>query len=667
MTLLLCAVSGAWAQETLFLFQYDGSTTYGDGSNNGEFAMTATTGTAKFVTYEKKQATAGMTWASWATSITDDDLKPSAVSSKKKAMKLANNGAHIKITPSSGNFQAGDIIYICGYNPFVITTSTDPTSTSKIAGSDATVIASSVETGTASNEYEVGSCTLPNDFTETDAIYISRVQGGSSVGVAAIKVVRPAPSTDPTISADDAASITATESGVEVTKDIAVTGANLTGSTLTATLSPAVDGLSVTLASSTISDGSISTTATLHYTKTENASGTTTLTLSDGTTSKDVTITYKAKVVAATLKTISEAKTWDWTKVKAITTCDLYNTSDKAIKLSAETVPSITDDVVYTDYEGSAMTVDEAFDAEAIAFKGQYPIRQDKFCQNGTLHFKTSIPGSITVKFSDTGSSVSADAYKRYLNINGKNTEYWTSRPTSGTTKSNDTKTTDEIEVSAGDIYIKGMKEDEETAAAICVYIVTFTPATATATIATSGYTSLASSYALDFANAIKEDAGDDALTAYYISNITKTSVTLTSVEQAPAGEGLILKGSAGKTYTIPAIASADAITNQLSGAVTATSVGANTTYALSGGKLKLFTGTEIPAGKAYLLKSKVPVSANELTLDFGEGSEATGIESVEKAEIELLNGDFFNLAGQRVAQPTKGLYVVNGKKVIIK
>jgi len=32
-----------------------------------------------------------------------------------------------------------------------------------------------------------------------------------------------------------------------------------------------------------------------------------------------------------------------------------------------------------------------------------------------------------------------------------------------------------------------------------------------------------------------------------------------------------------------------------------------------------------------------------------------------------LLDGNFYNLAGQRVAQPAKGLYIVNGKKVIIK
>ena len=30
-------------------------------------------------------------------------------------------------------------------------------------------------------------------------------------------------------------------------------------------------------------------------------------------------------------------------------------------------------------------------------------------------------------------------------------------------------------------------------------------------------------------------------------------------------------------------------------------------------------------------------------------------------------DGIYYNLAGQRVAQPTKGLYIVNGKKVVIK
>ena len=45
--------------------------------------------------------------------------------------------------------------------------------------------------------------------------------------------------------------------------------------------------------------------------------------------------------------------------------------------------------------------------------------------------------------------------------------------------------------------------------------------------------------------------------------------------------------------------------------------------------------------------------------------NDVTAIEAVKTKNVE--NGQFFNLAGQRVAQPTKGLYIVNGKKVIIK
>ena len=44
----------------------------------------------------------------------------------------------------------------------------------------------------------------------------------------------------------------------------------------------------------------------------------------------------------------------------------------------------------------------------------------------------------------------------------------------------------------------------------------------------------------------------------------------------------------------------------------------------------------------------------------------ATAISTVN-AEKTVAAGEYFNLAGQRVAQPTKGLYIVNGKKVIVK
>ena len=176
------------AQTTVFLWQYDGSSVYGDGSTNGIFDVADNAnGIVKFVTYEKKKTSADGTSA-YAESVTDDDLKPSIT----KVCKLGNNGAHLRISPATGNFQAGDIIYICGYKDYIVSTSSDPTSTAKITSADggAVIIAASLATGEAKGSCAVGSVTLPESFVETNEIYISRANGNSA-GVAAIKVVRP--------------------------------------------------------------------------------------------------------------------------------------------------------------------------------------------------------------------------------------------------------------------------------------------------------------------------------------------------------------------------------------------------------------------------------------------------------------------------------------------
>ena len=177
------------AQSTIFLWQYDGSSVYGDGNNNGIFdvAADATNGTVKFVTWEKKKTSADGTSA-YDASVTDNDLKPNIT----KVCKLGNNGAHMRISPASGNFQAGDSLFICGYKDFIVSTSTDPTSTAKINSADggATIIASALATGSGKGACEVGYVVLPEDFVETNEIYISRANG-TSAGIAAIKVVRP--------------------------------------------------------------------------------------------------------------------------------------------------------------------------------------------------------------------------------------------------------------------------------------------------------------------------------------------------------------------------------------------------------------------------------------------------------------------------------------------
>ena len=46
---------------------------------------------------------------------------------------------------------------------------------------------------------------------------------------------------------------------------------------------------------------------------------------------------------------------------------------------------------------------------------------------------------------------------------------------------------------------------------------------------------------------------------------------------------------------------------------------------------------------------------------------EGTGIESVQMAEPVRMDGNIYDLAGQRVNKATRGLYIINGRKVVIK
>ena len=67
-----------------------------------------------------------------------------------------------------------------------------------------------------------------------------------------------------------------------------------------------------------------------------------------------------------------------------------------------------------------------------------------------------------------------------------------------------------------------------------------------------------------------------------------------------------------------------------------------------------------VPAWAIYL---QIPAAAGREFIGFGE---TTGIESLTPALSES-EGVVYDLQGRRVAQPTKGLYIINGKKVAIK
>lgn len=158
---------------------------------------------------------------------------------------------------------------------------------------------------------------------------------------------------------------------------------------------------------------------------------------------------------------------------------------------------------------------------------------------------------------------------------------------------------------------------------------------------------------------------------AYKVSNVGATSVTLEEITEAPANTPVILNATAG-TYGLGIVASAAAVSGNklLVSDGTATTTDANTVYALASkgdpavvGFYKVKAGTQVPAGKGYL--SVAATSAPEYLGFDGDGN-TTSVNDV-RSKMEEGRGEFYNLAGQRVAQPTKGLYIVNGKKVVIK
>ena len=138
-------------------------------------------------------------------------------------------------------------------------------------------------------------------------------------------------------------------------------------------------------------------------------------------------------------------------------------------------------------------------------------------------------------------------------------------------------------------------------------------------------------------------------------------------------GQGILLAGTAGETYSIPVadngttVTDNDFLVNSTGGTFAAES--GYTYYGLIKDSDPLTFGSfepasvAIPTNKAYL---KVQDSAtSRLMCVFFD---ATGIsETTTAAAKSAADTTVFDLQGRRVAQPTKGLYIVNGKKVAFK
>ena len=75
---------------------------------------------------------------------------------------------------------------------------------------------------------------------------------------------------------------------------------------------------------------------------------------------------------------------------------------------------------------------------------------------------------------------------------------------------------------------------------------------------------------------------------------------------------------------------------------------------------------TNIPGNKAFLVLTNAEAQAKGFVLEFEDGG-TTGIETIENSKHSTDDGVYYDLQGRRVENPTRGVYIVNGKKVVIK
>ena len=164
-----------------------------------------------------------------------------------------------------------------------------------------------------------------------------------------------------------------------------------------------------------------------------------------------------------------------------------------------------------------------------------------------------------------------------------------------------------------------------------------------------------------------------DGVSVWMISAQNASTATMAAVASkdipAGTGKGVILQAEKGSTIHMNIKTST---TEDLAGDMLI--AGDGTTTVTEGNFMLAYKSTDeigkfyaigaggyvVPANKAYL---PAYAGVKSLVLSFDE---ATSIQSIENGQSSL-NGEIYNIAGQRVNKATKGLYIINGKKVVIK
>ena len=134
---------------------------------------------------------------------------------------------------------------------------------------------------------------------------------------------------------------------------------------------------------------------------------------------------------------------------------------------------------------------------------------------------------------------------------------------------------------------------------------------------------------------------------------------------KVPANTGLLVSG---ETTNVPVCASADPVTNLLVGVTTETVKDAGTVFVLMNGSkgigfYKNSNAFTVRANSAYLPAEAVETAGARTFIGFDD--ETTGIAEVNTQKEDAKR--MFDLQGRKVTKTAKGLYIVDGRKVVVK
>ena len=174
-------------------------------------------------------------------------------------------------------------------------------------------------------------------------------------------------------------------------------------------------------------------------------------------------------------------------------------------------------------------------------------------------------------------------------------------------------------------------------------------------TVDASGYESLYLPYPTIIPENVK---------VYYAKGVTDNQVVLEPIADGivPAKTGVVVEAASGKYHFEPSTTSS-AVTSVLKGVLSDTEINDNNRYYSFEVQTKpgfyLYKSSTLEANRAYLVRD-----ASDTNDSYGLNIVPVGIDEVTAEEGPA---KIFDLSGRRVITPNRGVYISNGKKILVK